>query len=656
MRTILLGVFAVLIVMSVIARTVVLPQQRSLEGLVDAYFAAGDAPQHPDVAALVTSFRDRVESAGLPPIERFADVLNLPDTGDAGELKSDYRALFARHYREQTGTYLTGVPQLVWSTDANPAREVQMALFRTWHLRNYGEPVDIVTDPSNRQLTKAIVQSVAGAGPDIIEYYGAADLHSLVNAGIALDITDYAEEHGFNVETVFPAARSSIAVETEEGELRQYAYPCNVGYGVLLYHRDMFRQAGVTAPKHGWTFDELREVGQKVMESPNLTSRPRFVVMGVSNFDAALASGGRFFPERLRTHSIYNSPESATGLRAYQDLMYRHGIMPKPAEAASMSASTPGGFGGNATVSAPGLFAQKSIVTYIGGRWEYVTFAIANRDRVILPAIERRLAETDADASEAALLRSARDVMARDVLLPLSQEQLDAVHAALTPEDRARMLDIGVAHIPTTTGTPYYQTAARGAVVNRALKRDDPERLVYAMRFLEFLGSEEYNEQINGAFDSICGRIEYCVDADGVSGPPAALPGLEGFDSPVFAEVMLQYAEGWQLSPYIGRGRMSTLVEEVLEDVQSNSITPEVAVHRIEENINRQILANIDRDERLRAQWIAETGGLDPDDIQPGLRDSSGEVVTIRQQIEQRMSQLSARATASIFHGGDRGP
>ncbi|MEM1423824.1 MAG: hypothetical protein AAGH64_07450, partial [Planctomycetota bacterium] len=299
--------------------------------------------------------------------------------------------------------------------------------------------------------------------------------------------------------------------------------------------------------------------------------------------------------------------------------------MPRPAEAASTSASTAGGFGSDVAGSAPGLFAQRAISMYVGGRWEYVTFAIANRDQVIVPAIDRRIEAIDADSDEAALLRVARASLMRDVLVPLSD---GAMRAALTDDDRAALLQIGAVHVPTVTGTPYYAVTARSALINRALERSDPQRLEYAKRFLRFLGSGAYNEQINGTYDSICGRIEYCIDDDGVSGPPRPLPGLEGFDAPVFTEAMLEYADSWQLSPYIGRGRLNTLVNEVLELVQSNDLTPEEAAARAEEAINRQILSQLREDRPMREQWEAETG-VPIDRLVVGLRENN-EAVSLR--------------------------
>lgn len=567
MRLLLLATLGILLAMGAVAKVAVRPAPSDRIEVLDAYLELAEAGNAKGEAAEI--------------LDEFARAA-LGSNASVDERRRAMRAAFER----ATGRPIEDVSTVIWSTGPNPARRVQMAMFRVWHLREFGTPVDVIADPSNRDLTKSIVQSVAGAGPDVIEYIGGAHLRTLVDAGIALDITEYAAEHDFGVDSVFPAAVSSIAID-RDGEPRQYGYPCNLDYKVLLYHRDLFRLAGEPEPTGGWTIDDMRAVGERVLASKALPSRPRFAFMNLLPFNAVIQGGGRLFADDRATYSAFNSPETVAALRAYQDLMYVHGTTPRPAEAASMAASTAGGFGGGATVSAPGLFAQKSVLMHIGGRWEYVVFAIANRDRVYLPAIDRRLAEIEAQSAEAGALRRARERLVRDVLLPIDDEAFAALSACLSEADRSRLLDIGVAHVPTTTGTPYYAVGARSSVVNRALLDGDAARLEHAKRFVRFLGSEAYNEQINGTFDSIAGRVSYCLDEDGVSGVPHALPGLEGFDSPVFAEAVLEYGHVRRLSPYIGRHRLTRLVMEVLEDVEANTITPELAASRAEEAVNR---------------------------------------------------------------------
>ncbi|MEM1423790.1 MAG: hypothetical protein AAGH64_07280, partial [Planctomycetota bacterium] len=367
-----------------------------------------------------------------------------------------------------------------------------------------------------------------------------------------------------------------------------------------------------------WSTDEAIEAGLQLIAHARERNAVRQGLMNLGGWDIALAAGGRFFNDEA-TASVYYSPETVSGFQALLDMTYNEAtkIMPSPEEAASMSTS--GGAAMNATqesASASSLFAAKVSAMYVGGRWEYASLASRNRDRVIEPAIERTIASLDADDPRVALLRSALDSLNEDVLIPLSDEEHEAVVACLTDADRAAMINLGVTHVPTVTGTPRYTVGARFAIANRASPNKE-----YAVRFLRFLASEEYNETINQTFDSICGAPAFCRDEDGIAGPPRALPGLEAMDSRVFVDAVELYGHPNQLSPYIDPGRLGALVGPIIERVQKNDIkvtqedieagldTPaKKAADMIERVIDRQMRANIKRDELLRERWERETG------------------------------------------------
>ena len=85
------------------------------------------------------------------------------------------------------------------------------------------------------------------------------------------------------------------------------------------------------------------------------------------------------------------------------------------------------------------------------------SFAQRNRDRVIVPAMDRRLAELDGGASErfadeARLIREARATLLQDVLLPLTDAQFGAMEGVLNEDDRSRLVRLGVAHGPDEGG------------------------------------------------------------------------------------------------------------------------------------------------------------------------------------------------------------
>lgn len=612
MRWVILSLVGVWSALTVVGYLGVLPDRGRDEPIIVSYLslAGGLAGEResldPRVRGVIEAFEREAGERGIDLgwMERGG---TLPPPGPEREaVLGAFRAAYAEAAPGLELPALGDVPTLVWSTDDNPARPLQCALFRRWHLRTYGEPIDIITDPSNRDMTKAIVQCVAGAGPDVIEAYGPAQLQQIVATGLAYDVTEIARERGFDVSRIFETAIPSVAVEG-----RQYGFPCNIGYTVLFYHKDMFRRAGLPEPPATWDYGEFLSTCEALAEA-GVVKKP-FVFVNFTPWDMTLSLGIDFLNDEA-TASFYNQPASVAALQAYLDLVYRHKVSPTPAEAASKATS--GGANMNAdaqSASASAFFMNKDAAMVIDGRWQYVSMAQKNFT-VIREAIDRRLAELDRGSAEAGALLRARAKIGASPLNVLSEEEYDAVASSITDSDRSRMLEIGVTHVPTVSGVPFYKANARIAVANAS-----SARRAYAVRFLEFLASEAYNEQINASFDSICGMPEYCFDEDGISGPPRPLPGLEAFDSPVFAEAVRDYAHPDRVSPYIGQARLGDLVTPFMTRLQSDSIEPAEAARDIEGVLNRQIAANLVRDASLRARWERETGKtFDPE---RGLRE-----------------------------------
>jgi len=634
-RLLTLILIAVWVVLTIVGVTVVLPEKNADRAMIHAFWEMSDLPQ---VARMEGEYGAWYADRFGESAPAFVSLIGREEK-DPTVLEQEDR--FRQWYNANHDPMLDGIPRLVWSTDDNPARRIQMQLFRRWHLKTYGEPIDIVTDPANRDATKMVIQSVVGTGADIIESYGPEQFQAFVDAGIVLDISEEAERREFGYERCFDAAWSSFV---RDG--RQYGFPANVGYVVLFYHIDLMEQAGIDRPIGGWSIDELIEIASKLtVESPDIPGGKRWGIVGMHPWPMALSNGARFFSDD-GTHSTYNSPETIAAFTAFHDLLYRAKVMPTPADSASMAAAA-GFTGGSGAGASNGLyFAAKLAAMTVGGRWEYVTYAQANRDRVIVPALRRELDRISGSVSQQAAgsfdntelfdsesLRSHRlktgatasettsgqlqhiiDSLNHDVLDPLSDQDDQLINDLLTTDDHSKLLQIGVAHVPTVSGEiRYTDVGARVALINRETLW--PE---HALRFLEFLASEPYNEQINQTDDSICGVIEFCTDEDGISGPPRPLPGLEQFDSPVFIQAM-DGAESQQISPYIGPSRQGFLAGQVMDQLMSNRVNPAEAARLIENRLNAQIMANVQRDALLRAKWEEAMGqSADSDEASSG--------------------------------------
>ena len=570
------------------------PVRHADRGMIQAIWELSDEPSIADLEKSYQSwYGNQYPNEKVP---NFHDYSYLPSTGPQRDQAEER---FRKWYNSTQNISLEDIPRLVWATDDNPARRSQIQLFRKWHLEKYGELVDIVTDPASRDtssggsVTKPVIQSIGGAGADILETYGPKQLEAMVRSGIALDISTEAERDQFKYTRCFKAGWSSFVYEG-----RQYGFPANVGFVVLFYHKDLMEQAGIEMPKGGWTLTQLDDIAQKLtVESPDIPGGKRWGIVGMNPWPMSLSAGAHFFsPDGTR--SIFNSRPAVESFQAYLDLMYKYQVMPTPADTASMAAA--GGFtgGGNNGL----YFAAKLCAMTIGGRWEYVTYARDNYERVIKPALLRTINQNN-NTTENSHLQNIIQQLDRDILTPLPHEDYELIRNAITPDDRRKLLQIGVAHVPTLNGNiKYTDVGARVAIVNRKSKHRK-----YAIRFLEFLSSKQYNDLINNTFDSICGVVEYCTDADGISGSPEPLPGLEDFDSPVFVQAM-DGAESQQLSPFIGPERLGFLAGQVMEQLTNHRFTATEAARFIQERINEQIRANLMRDPDLRQKWEKLTG------------------------------------------------
>lgn len=593
MKALFVALLAIWSALTLVGRVWVLPQRDAERGMITAFWEMSDLPAVAQMQQQYDAWHAERHGGDAPT---FAALISMP-SDNSTRLEQEKR--FREWYNAAHDKPLSSVVRLVWATDDNPARRQQIQLFRRWYLQHYGEPIDVVTDPASRDtrdgasVTKPVVQSIGGAGADLLETYGPKQLEAMVRSGIALDVTDEAKNRGFEDQRCFTGGLTSFVYEG-----RQYGFPANVGYTVLFYNKAMFEAAAIDPPVGGWTIDQMRDVARRLtVDSPDIPGGRRWGIVGMHPWPMALSNGGRFFTDD-GTRCIYNSPQTVAAFQAYLDLMYVDHIMPTPADTASMAAA--GGFTGGGS---NGLyFAAKLCAMTIGGRWEYATYAQTNFQRVIEPALARFVVNADEAAFTA--IDGIVASLNRDILTPLSNRDLALINSALTDEDRSKLLRIGVAHVPTVDGRiKYTDVGARVAMVNRKSKHR-----AEALRFLEFLASKEYNDKINGAFDSICGVIEYCTDADGISGPPQPLPGLEGFDSPVFVQAM-NGAESQQLSPFIGPERLGFLAGRVMDQLMNGRVSAAEAARLIEDQVNEQIQANIARDPQLKGKWDQLTGG-----------------------------------------------
>jgi multiple sugar transport system substrate-binding protein len=249
-----------------------------------------------------------------------------------------------------------GIVRLHWATDPNPARIVQTALFDKMY-----PGITATVDPSaGGDTSKVLVQCATGVGPDLIDA-GPDSMHTLVDAGILLDLTPYAKKMGFDPSHTYPSIASGLEVNGH-----QYRFPRNVWANCVIYNKAVFRDHGVPYPQPNWTFAQFVRAAQEIQNNKSKTGQQNLAIANYSGQgiydDFLIGHGGRLFtPDGL--HSAVNSPASIAALQAYYDLIYKYHVVPTPADSASMSSQ--GGWGSGGI----NWFSQGKAAMIMIGRW-----------------------------------------------------------------------------------------------------------------------------------------------------------------------------------------------------------------------------------------------------------------------------------------------
>ena len=233
-----------------------------------------------------------------------------------------------------------GKVHLKWSTDLNPVRGVQIAKFEQMYPN-----CTVAIDPSaNGDNSKVIVQCATGVGPDIMDTE-ADSMRSMVDAGVLLDLTPYADKGGFSPKNTYGSITGDLMYKG-----KQYRFPCNVDASCIIYNKQIFDDHGVPYPQPNWTEADFIKAANGILHNPSKSGRTGDVAYSPSGgvgywHDQLLARGGSLFsPDKLR--STVNSKASVDGLQDYADMMFKYKVIPTPSDAAAKASQGGWGSGG----------------------------------------------------------------------------------------------------------------------------------------------------------------------------------------------------------------------------------------------------------------------------------------------------------------------
>ena len=248
-----------------------------------------------------------------------------------------------------------GKTTLVWVCDDNPVRREQIDLFN-----QLNPDLHVILDPSNVDMQKVIVQSIAGVGPDLFSCYDGIQLSAYVNSGIAWDVTEKLKGAGIDVEKDLWRAADPTFISED----RVYGFPANVAVNAVWFNKDIFDACGIPYPQGEMTWEDLIDLARKltVFEGDGRIRHFGFLFDfgSVQNF---LKLWGADVYTKDGARCVLDSPEAIAAVQFQRDLIYKYKVSPSPVQESVMA--TQGGWGTGVIT----WFGGRRGAMALGGRW-----------------------------------------------------------------------------------------------------------------------------------------------------------------------------------------------------------------------------------------------------------------------------------------------
>jgi len=179
--------------------------------------------------------------------------------------------------------------------------------------------------------TKCLAAIKAGE-PVQLSVLFSIDIFDLVNQDLILawdDVVQTDEERAW-LKSFYPALMANSMYEG-----KTYGIPFQRSTIVMYYNKEAFREAGLDPEKPPATWDELVEMGKKLVKKD---ANGQVVRWGLSipstgypywMFQCFAIQNGLELMNKEGTEVYFNRPESVEALQFWHDLAYRHEIMPK---------------------------------------------------------------------------------------------------------------------------------------------------------------------------------------------------------------------------------------------------------------------------------------------------------------------------------------
>lgn len=445
--------------------------------------------------------------------------------------------------------------QLVWTTDPNPQRQPQVALFNKLY------PQDNLTiDPDNSGEMKVLVQCSAGMGPDIIGHVGEYSIMKYYSSGVLWDVTEQAKEMGFGPDTLPDSIKSFVMIEglDEKGNLtkRQYAYPCSVSHQFIIYNKNIFDRYNVPYPPENLRWSQYVEIAKKltIFKSKDSKTPDIFGGAGVDPVILIWEKGGRILND-YGTRCLLDSKRAIDAMVFLHELYYKHGIEPTPVQQAGVTSQ--GGWG-NGYIT---WFGEGKIAMLWGARYNLIQ-------------LRRFIFEQ----------KKMKEKWIKD-------------HPQANRYFGPPVLNLGACLIPRFD---YHSRTTRARVRGAGINSHSKKRRE-ALNFLQYLASPEYSKLINQGADSKPGNKAYVT--------LEKLMHSNWPEEKQVNEIAIKAVSGSRIFPrshfvsYSAINRNLKLVtDKIINDNERKLTREQIAreMKTITENINLEIARSIKRNRKLK--------------------------------------------------------
>lgn len=243
-----------------------------------------------------------------------------------------------------------------WSADSNPIRQKQVELFEKAYPNI---KIKFEWIQAQDEQSKILTQTIGGDPPDVFMVHSLPIFRTFANKGILLDLTDLIKKNEIDMKDFWKELDPYIYFNNTA-----YGFPDNITPLVVYYNKDIFDKSGVPYPDKNWTWNDLLEKAKKL----TVKKGREYISFGFDIPEYLIdiflrKDGGSFYTKDFKKCNL-NSPASKKGIQFWYDMMYKHQVMPTPAQADSVASSS--GFAD--------FFTAGKIAMYICGRWKVISY------------------------------------------------------------------------------------------------------------------------------------------------------------------------------------------------------------------------------------------------------------------------------------------